>query len=327
VKVSAQIVVNGSPINVKSLEVSLTKTKKSETFSASVAMYDPAAQGLDSADGAQASCLINGAQIGGSFQLEHVDYSFDGTEVTLSGRDNSADMIDTPNTKTFTNQTPKQVIQALAQGVGTNIDDMGANAGKIYQLDWNAITHRASAWEAIQHLADLYGKAAYVTGGTLYVKDMDESLPVYSLQWSRPSASGAATSNILTLKASRNFQMSKKINVTAHGHNYKQQQTLTATASAGGSGSGALNYNYVIPSATQDQLQNVATKKSKEHSRHALDIAVEIPGDTGVVIRMQLRLSGTGTVFDTLFDMTDVSHKVDFDGGYTTTIKGNAAGA
>ena len=323
--ITAQVVVNGSAINVKSASVTLTKTRKSETFHAEVAMFDPAAQGLDAATGATVTVIVNGSQIGGTFQLEHVDFDFDATSVTISGRDASSQLIDTQNTKTFTNQTPEQVIKALAQGVGVNIDPIGGSAGKTYQIDWNAITHRASAWEAIQHLADLYGMHAYITGGTLYVKPIDESLPVYPLQWTPPNSGGAAAGNFLKLKCSRNFQMSKQINVTAYGHNYKQKKTLTANATAGGSGSGSLNYNYVVPSATQDQLQNIANKKCKEHAKHAHDIEVEIPGDPNVIVRMQLQLSGTGTIFDTTYDVTDVEHKVSWDGGYTTTMKGKTA--
>lgn len=324
--VSAQIVGPNGPINCKSVEVSLTKTKKSEKFHAVIAMMDPAAQGLDAAAGQTITVLINGVQIGGAFNLEHVDEDFTKTEITISGRDVSSTLIDTQNTQTFTNQTPTQVVQSLASGVPTDADSITDSAGKIYQLDFNAITHRASSWEAIQGLADLYGKNAYITGGTLYVKDLDEQLPVYSIQWTPPSPSAYATGNFLTLKCSRNFQMSKQINVKSSGFNHKTKQNITATAQAGGSATGSLDYSIVTPGLNQDQHQNIATKKSKEHAKHAFDIDVEIRGDTSIVIRMQLQLSGTGTTFDQSYEIMDVEHKVAWDGGYTTTIKGKTDG-
>lgn len=322
-KSSATVAVNGQVINCERLDICLTKTKKSETFHAVVAMYDPAAQGLANSAGSSVTCSINGAQIGGSFTLEDPDFCFDRTEILLTGRDGaSSQLIDKSNTQTFTNQQPNDVVQTLAQGVQTSMDSVGSLAGKLYQTDWNAITHRGSCWSAIQKLADIFGMNAYITGGTLYWKSIDEQLPPYNLTWSPPSQSGYATGNVLRLRCRQHSPMSQQISVTAKSHNYKQKQSLTASAQAGGSVSGQRNYSYVLAGAQQDQLQAFATKKANEHAKHAFNIEVEIPGDTSITARMSLQLNGTGTVFDTTYDVQDVRHEVSFDGGYLTCMTG-----
>lgn len=325
-KASATVSVNGQVINCEKMDICLTKTKKSEIFHATIAMYDPAAQGIDAAAGSSVTCSINGAQIGGSFILEDPDFCFDRTEIMLTGRDEaSSQLIDTQNTQTFTNQQPNDVVQTLAQGVQTSMDTVGSLAGKLYQTDWNAITHRGSAWSAIQKLADIFGMNAYITGGTLYWKSIDEQLPAYNLTWSPPSQSSYAIGNVIRLRGRRHSPMSKQISVTARSHNYKQKQSLSATAQAGGSVSGERKYNYVVASAQQDQLQAFATKKAHEHAKHAFNIEAEIPGDTSITARMSLQLSGTGTNFDTNYDVQDVRHEVSFDGGYLTIISGKDA--
>ena len=326
--VTATVTVNGQPINVTRLEVCLTKTKKSETFRATVAMYDPAAQGLDQAAGSNVTVSINGQQIGGTFILEHPEYDFGETRIEISGRDAaSSQLIDTQNTQTFTNQQPNQVVQQLAGNVPVDMDTVSQDAGKIYQLDYNAITHRGSAWSAILRLADINGMNAYVTGGTLYWKSIDEQLPSYQIQWSPPSARGYATSNVLRLRCHKNGQMGKEINVTSKSHNHKAKKTLSASATAGGSVPGNLDYNYVIAGATQDQLQNFSTKKSREHAKHAFDIDVEIPGDLTVTPRMSLQLSGTGTSFDTQYDVQDVKHEAEWGAGFVTHVTGKTSGS
>ena len=326
--VTASISINGQVLDVTKLEVCLTKTKKAEKFCATVAMYDPAAQGIDEAAGSEVTVSINGQQVGGTFILEHPEYEFMETRIELSGRDKaSSKLIDKQSTETFTNQKPQDVVKKLAGDVPVETDQLSDSAGKIYQLDYNAITHRSSVWTAIQKLADLNGMNAYVTGGTLYWKSIDEQLPPYQIWWQAPTAFAPARSNALELKCHRNGQMGQEINVTSRSHNYKQKKSLSANSSAGGSVSGVLQYNYIIPSATVEQLQSHADKKCKEHSKHAFDIAVTILGDLSITPRMSIQLTGTGTSFDETYDVQDVKHEIGFDGGFLTHMTGKTAGS
>ena len=97
----------------------------------------------------------------------------------------------------------------------------------------------------------------------------------------------------------------------------------TGPASAPSSG---LTHDLVVPSASQDQLQNIATKKAAEYAKHAFDCTVEVPGDLTVVPRMTLVLNGTGTIFDQEYDIEDVTHKMSWDEGFTTTFTAKTAG-
>lgn len=324
--VTAFVSVNGGMFPVIDAEVTAGKTKKADEFRATLSLTYGGAIALADASGASVTIMLGGAAIPGSFQLEHVDVDFEGTKVTISGRDAAAaSLIDNSNTQTFTNQSPQQVVQAIASGIPVQMDSIGGMAGKIYDQDWNAITHRVPRWDSINRIADIYGLNAFVTGGTLYLKDVDFDWPPISIFWSPPE-NGPAQSNFLKLKCSRNFQMSKQINVTATSYNYRKKKLMTGRSTAGGSGSGRLDYSYPVAGHTQDQVDNLAKKKAKEHSKHAFDVEVEIPGDASITPLMSLQLIGTGSVFDQNYDVDGVTHKVSFDGGFTTTIKGKTDG-
>lgn len=322
---TALVIINGQQYVPEKLEVCMGKKKNADTFKACFALT--ASPGLDTVSGTTtATCLINGAQIGGMFNVEHVTIDFDGTSVEVTGRDQaSAKLIDTQNTQTFTNQPPESVIQSLAQGVGTSIDSASGKAGKIYNQDWNAITHRIPAWDAICNIADQYGMNCFITGSTLYVKDVDTQWPPINITYSPPSASGSAQGNFLKLKCSRNFQMSKKVHSKKQSFDYKSKKTLTADDEAGGSSDGDIFYTHTHAKNTKDQLQTRATKTAKENAKHAFNIDVEIPGDTSVTALFSLQLTGTGTSFDGSYDVDDVEHRIEWGGGYITCIKGKTA--
>lgn len=327
--VTAYLQIGGQTVFVEEMTVSLTKTGKSEKFSARVQLNNPASQGLDQQTNANVQVFINGQTVGTTFLLEQPTYDFTRGIIDLSGRDQaSASLIDQQNTKTFTNQTPDNVVQQVASPVPVQMDPISMMAGKIYQIDWNAITHRAAVWDAVKNQADLNGLNAYTTGGTLYVESIDMQFPVYMIMYSPPTPMGDATCNVIDLKCSQNGPASKKHKVTTRSYNYKQQKALSANASAGGNEStgATLEHEIVLAGSTQDQLQSIATKKAKEYSKQAFHCDVEIFGDLTVVPRMQLSLQGTGTIYDQTYDIDTVEHRVEFGHGFTTKISAKSGG-
>lgn len=329
--VTAYLQIGSQTVFVEGLSVSLSKTGKSETFSARAQLNNPASRGLDSQVNVNVQVFINGLPVGPTFLLERPRFQFARGIIELSGRDQaSASLIDQQNTKTFTNQTPDQVVQQLASPVQVIMDQISMMAGKIYQIDWNAITHRAAVWDAVKNLADLNGLNAYTTGGILYVESIDTQFPIYQIMYTQPTPEGYATCNVIDLNCSQNGPASKMQDVTAQSYNYKEDKALTASSSAGGGiGSdttASLNHKLVIAGATQDQLQNIAAKKAKEYAKQACHCDVEIFGDLTVVPRMQLQLQGTGTVFDRTYDIDTVEHKVGFGSGFTTSISSKSGG-
>ena len=147
--VTAYVSVGGQNIAVKSLELSYGKTKKGDTFKATLAMMDPHAQNILGAGGQETIVIVNDTPTKGAFLLEHVDYCYDATEIEISGRDVVAATLldngsaDPSGSNTFTNKTANQVVQELVAGFPLEMDMAGDPlAGKIYTTDWNAILHR-----------------------------------------------------------------------------------------------------------------------------------------------------------------------------------------
>ena len=352
--VSAYVSVGGQNIPVKSLELSYGKTKKGDTFKATLAMMNPMAQNVIQYGGQDVICIVNDTPTKGPFLLENVDYTYDMTEIEISGRDVVAATLldngsaDPSGSNTFTNMTANQVVQQLVAGFPLDMDQAGDPlAGKIYTTDWNAILHRQSSWDAICDIADIYGLNAFLTGGTVYLKDIAATWPQRNVFWSPPSALGHATGNFIKMKCSKNFQMAKTISVTTNSWNHKQKKILTATSTAGGSADGQLNYEYRGSGHTQGQIEQLCKKKANEHAKHAHNIELMFVGDMTWTPLFQIQVTGTGGPFDTIYDVEHVDHHIVCEsghgkggrgpststfeasqsrGGFTTTVVGKTAG-
>lgn len=353
-RITAYLSVGGQNIAVKSLELSYGKTKKGDTFKATLAMMDPRANNIVQLGGQTVTVVVNDTPAKGQYLLEQVDYCFDTTEIEVSGRDIVAATLldngsaDPAGSETFTNQTANQVVQKLVMGFPLEMDQAGDPlAGKIYTTDWNAILHRQSSWDAICNIADIYGLNAFFTGGTVYLKWIGATWPQRTVFWNPPSAMGYATGNFLRMKCSKNFQMSKQISVTTNSWNHKQKKIVTATATDGGSSDGTQFYQYRGSGHTQEQVKQLSTKKANEHAKHALNIELLFAGDMSWTPLLQIQVTGTGGPFDTIYDVEHVDHHIVCEsghhkggrgpstssyessqsrGGFTTTVIGKTSG-
>lgn len=351
---SATIAVGGQTINVKSLELSYSKTKKGDTFKATLAMMDPAATNIVDYVGQTVIATVNGTPAPGQFFLEQVDYSFDATAIEVSGRDTvSTTLLDngTANpewSNTFTNKTPKQVTQELVMGFPLEMDQVGHLDGKIYHTDWNAILHRQSSWDAISDIADFYGLNPFTTGGKVYLKLVTATWPQRNVTWQPPTDVSYARGNFIRMKCSKNGPMAKQIKVQTNSWNHKKKKLFKGNATAGGSSDGVQNYKYAGSGHTQKQVDHMSQKKANEHAKHALNIELLFFGDMTWTPLFQVQVSGTGTVFDTIYDVEHVDHHIicetgqhhrgghhiqsstfessQSSGGFTTTVVGKSAG-
>lgn len=250
--------------------------------------------------------------------------NFNATEYTITGRDNSAKMVDSTTSEKFLNQQPEAIVQTIAgrHGVQASVDSPGGDAGKEYSSDFDAVTHRYSEWTLLQRLADHYGMVCYFTGNTLYFKNFNEQLPSQQITYSPPTDEQYETGNFMVLEASRNLVLGRPVKVNIHSHNHRKKQIYSATASGGGGSGDPLIYNKTIPGITQSQAQTIAQAKLAEVMAHELTIdRLEFPGNEAINARMSFQLSGTNSPLDQSYDANSIDHNFSWKEGYRTGIR------
>ncbi|MFG1388801.1 phage late control D family protein [Xanthobacter versatilis] len=329
---NAQVILGGTPIEKIEASVTQSKTKKSDTFKARTAISVlPAGKGLSywatAADVSAQVLISTGSGYTKLFdgKVDAVDIDLETGMIEFSGRDKAADLIDKTSAEKFQNKTPDKIVKEIASRHGISVDAkaLSEKAGKIYQIDWNKITNRSSEWTVINHIADLHGMVAYITGGKLYFKPADETLPVFSVHYRAPTAGIPADGNFLRLKIRRNLILTKPVKVSVKSWNHKQKKVISSDKQMSGTGT-PLIYNFNAPGLTQDQADKIAQKRLDENTSHENTLEIEAPGDPSVNARMSVQLTGTNSAFDQSYEIQTVEHSISADGGYTMTISTKA---
>ena len=318
------LTVNGETIACTEIEVTLSKAHKSDSFHASVGFNGlPKSKDVNwwsTANNIAVVITLDGTKVFDG-KVDHVDHDFDGQTLSFSGRDKSGQMIDKPSTERFLNKKPHEIVQDIAarHGIPTNIDQVPLKAGKMYQIDHVNLTHRESEWTAIQRLAERHGMTAYMTGGTLYFKNENESLPSLNISYSPPTSAGYATGNFMTLKAKRNCMLGRPLKCKVSSWNHKEKKANETEIIEPGVGD-PVEFRYNEPGLSKAQTAHQAKKHLDKNASHELTFEITIPGDATVTPRMKLVLSGTGTAYDQEHEILNVSHHISFDGGFRTSI-------
>jgi phage protein D len=325
---TALLITKQGPLQLEEWEVHQSKTKKGDTFHAKTAMNAP---GCDvgfwaGAEGDQldVQLVINGVVLfDGS--VDHADVAWRETGVSFSGRDKGAKLIDKTSSEKFLNQKPGDIVQTYAKrhGLSAVVDTASDKAGKSFKDDWDSIAHRGSEWSHIQSLADHYGMNAYMTGGKIYFKDIDEDLPPFIVWYSPPTPASHADGSFISLHTSRNMILSRPVKTNVRSHNHKEKKLISSQHSKGGSGD-ALVYNYVLPGLKKDQADRICKKRHHENTKHEFAVDVDLPGDETVNVRRSLQLQGTGTAFDQTYEIDGIEHRGSFGEGYRMRIAAKA---
>jgi len=331
----AFIIVNGETLNCISVEVNMSKTHKSDTFHCEIP-FGALPASMDAAWWSEQGDIAVQVQfqldaISGAVQVfdgkvDKVGHNFDQRILSVQGRDKSADLIDNKSTEKFNNLSPDQIVKQIAsrRGITVDADAVSSKGGKIFQIDYAKLTHRASEWTVITQLADLSGMVAYMTGGVLYFKPIDEQLPVLDVVYVPPTAASYANGNFMTLKTSRNLILGRPVNVKVQTWNHKESKRYEYQSSDYSGSGEPLNYEYTVPGLTGDQTQKLAEKRLAENSSHELMFDLGMPGDPTVTPRLMMQLSGTGTAYDQQHEITSIEHSMSQSDGYRMTVSAKA---
>jgi phage protein D len=326
----AFIIVGGTSLNCLSVEVSLSKTHKSDTFHTTIP-FGALPPGMDEnwwsvQNDISVQVQIQTDEFSGAVQLfdgkvDQVGHNFANRILTVQGRDKSAALHDTKTTEKFSNQPPEEVVKAICarHGITADVDQTSVRAGKTFQLDYASMAHRLPEWTMITKLADHFGMNAYMTGGVLYFKPIDETLPVLNVTYQPPTELSYASGNFMRLTTTRNVILGRPVTVKVQSWNHKEKKAYSSEKTEPGEGD-PLIYNYNEPSMTGDQVEKLADKRLAENTSHELNFSLDMPGDPSVTPRLDMQLSGTGTAYDQQHEIKTVEHSLSQDGGYRMTV-------
>lgn len=331
----AFIIVNGTTMNCTSVDVQMSKTHKSDTFHCEIP-FGALPPEMDEAWWSEAGDVsvqvqfqtddFSGATQVFDGKVDKVGHDFTQRILSVQGRDKAAALIDTKSSEKFNNQTPDQIVKQIAgrHGISVDADAVASRAGKIFQIDYAKLTGDETEWNVITQLADLSGMVAYITGGKLYFKPVDEQLPVLDVVYVPPTPESFTQGNFMTLKTSRNVILGRPVNVKVQSWNHKEGKAYESQASDPTGAGDPLNYNYELPGLTGDQAQKLAEKRLAENTSHELMFELTMPGDPTVTPRFMMQLSGTGTAYDQQHEITSIEHSMSQQGGYRMTVSAKA---
>ena len=324
----ANLIVNGQTLLCAEIEVEMSRDQKSDCFRAKVPM-DKLPAGMDAnwwstAANISVQVMVDAGQGATKIfdgQADEVEHDFSECVLDISGRDKSSKLIDNKASSKFLNKKPHEIVQQIAgdAGIDADVDAVTDKAGKLFQIDYNAIQHRLSGWSMILQLADLHGRVAYMTAGKLYFKDPAEKLPTLKIVYSPPTSGTAASSNAIRIRARRSITLGRPVKHTVHSWNHKQAALNEGTYTEPGDGD-ELEWHHHHPGLSKDQ----ATRRAKDHcdrtTRHEFGITIDMPGDPTVTPRFMLDLSGTGTAYDQQHELTHVRHRMSERDGYRMSV-------
>ncbi len=246
--------------------------------------------------------------------------------ISVSSRDKSAALTKTKRSQNFTNQKSSDVVNTVAQdnGLTAQTSDTGDFSGQTYSNDTNLLSLNRSDWELMDRVADREGFRWYVDGTTLYFEPEDTPGDTFSVFYQPPTPEMIASGNVITLTTSRNMDAAKPHQVTVKSHHHQDKKVYEHTESLSGAGSETITHEHHHNGHNQAQVEKLAKSKLKNATRHDMSVSVSMPLDLTCDVRMQLALSGTGTIYDQSYDIDSVEFEIDWGSGGKMDIAAKA---
>ncbi|WP_149113181.1 phage late control D family protein [Limnoglobus roseus] len=258
-------------------------------------------------------------------QVDSIDYDPVRRSITLTGRDLSAQLIDSKTAEKFVNQSSSQIAETLAKrhGLTPAVQATTTKAGTFYDIDNVVLTQEQTEWDLLVYLAGREGFDVWVSGNTLYFQPPPvNTAPPYILAWSEPP-----NSNAIDIHLTRSQTLAKDIIVKVQTWNQQQQKSFVVTykvtqafKSQRGGGN-AQTYSYVVPNLTRDKALQFAKAKAEEITRHERVLTASLPGDNLLTTRAMVQLVGTNTAWDQNYYPDTITRRISFEEGYRMELR------
>ncbi len=240
---------------------------------------------------------------------------------SLEGRDLAGRLLDAKTQETFSNQTASEIAETLAarHELTANVTATTALAGRYYANEHDRITlgqfaRATTEWDLLTFLAAREGFEVFVSGTTLNFGPLPANTQAFSL----------TPEQCISLSLDHALTLARDIQVTVKSWNTRQQKAFTQTATSSAarqSGSVPRKIVVVRPNLAPNDALQLAQRILADLSSHERIVSAELPGELALSPRSQVTLSGTGTDFDQVYYVSELSRHFGLDQGFVQTIR------
>jgi phage protein D len=320
-----QVIVDGVPVpGVVALEIESLGYFSADRFLIVFAIGAGAQTPLAFFAGLGRQTITIGLALGGAGlvtmligQIDNIRIDLLENTATLSGRDLSAQLIDSEIAETFANQTSSQIAMTIAarRGLSPNVTATQVQVGQYYELDHarNALGAGARAtteWNLLTWLALTENFALSVSGSVLNFGPPAVPVPVFYRVQDFISLSLDTATTLPTMATVKSWNSRNK----------------TVNAAAAGTG-GGLATTVIRPNLTAAQAATMAVNHLTILGQHAMILTGTMPGDLVLTPTSQILLSGTESVLDRAYAVEAVTRSLDARTGFTQSVRAYAVAA
>jgi phage protein D len=248
--------------------------------------------------------------------------------LTIEGRDQTAALIEARTQETFANRTSSEIAALLAarHGLLPDVAPTTTPVGRYWQLEHDRITldqfsRATTEWDLLTALAAHEGFDVWVSDTTLHFRPAASAAANPA-----PSATLAAVAtafgpaNVTALRLERALTLAGAIQVTVKSWHSRMGTACVQSVSSGKGGS-PRDYVYIAPNLTPDAALRLANIKLAELAKHERVVVAEMPGELTLKPRMSVAVAGTGTAFDQLYWIDEITRSLDWRHGFTQRIR------
>ena len=253
-------------------------------------------------------------------------------QVSLSGRDHAARLIDLPLREAYLNKTSSEVAQDLAQlcDLMEDVDPTPDLVGQYYQIQhtkasFGGFSRHGNGWDLLAELAELEGYDLWVDGTTLHFKQAAVGGDnLYDVTYT-PAAMGAASPRltISDLSMERCLGLSGALQVTVASWNSRQRRQVTGIYPMQQT-EGVRQFLVLKPNMLPDEAAALAKSTYSRLRSHQRVITGTMAGELTLTTRDRLRIMGTGTGWDCIYTIDRIDREMSLVNGFVQHITGRA---
>lgn len=316
----AWLIVGGSTFDIEHGNVAQSAQRKTSSFSGVIPMGLPGARPFFASLGAGTDASISVMTRGQTAtlvtgEIDEVNFDYIHRTIHFSGRDKSAQLHEKITSEKWQNKKPSEIVQDLIGRVGLsgNVTASSVQAGKQLQQDFVKLSENVTFARVIHEMAQLDGMRWWVgPDGQFNYVPYGSPQGSYSITINQDRE--PISSDCLDLKVCHNLQAGRPQSVTVKGWHPKKKQIFKYTSNVEGAGP-SRDYNYQVPTLTQDHAQRRAKSEATEKARHEITVNATVVGDPSVQAGMGLQLNGSD--FDQTFEIDTVHHDFGMSGHRT----------
>lgn len=261
-------------------------------------------------------------------RVDDVDIDYDQRLVIVSGRDFTADLIETKTTEKWPNKTASDIVAVIAgrHGLKPVVTATTTTAGTYYSREHAALTDETTEWDLLTYLAEQEGFDLFVIGRELHFERQPDpaSAPRWVIEYEDGQRGGPPTANADSLRLRRNLTVAREVVVKVVSWNAKQKRSFEVTRRAdrtrrprSRSNAPPRTFVFRVPQMTEQQAIEYADRKLREISQAERTLDVTLAADLRVTARHVVSLAGTRTDFDQEYLIDNIVWTISFDGGFS----------